>query len=197
MREIKFRGKNINTGEWVYGYFKKNRHGDCYIEDEQGLAAVVDPDTVGQMVCLLDEGDEVYEGDYLYYQGCWSDPDLFVVKWDDKEHNFTLISVINNYNEDLSSIDDGCEVAGNIHTQAVLPDSILVINGDDTFILGDIDVYKTPEEFVEAIHEYDEAMECIEGIEVGPSDVTNYYYVAGWAVPRNEPGAVKCWCIQV
>ena len=65
MRPIKFRGKNINTGEWVYGFFKKNAHGDCYIEDEQGLAVVVDPDTVGQIVCILDEGDEIYEGDFI------------------------------------------------------------------------------------------------------------------------------------
>ena len=197
MREIKFRGKNINTSEWVYGYFKKNAHGDCYIEDEQGLAVVVDPDTVGQMVCLLDEGDEVYEGDYLHYQGGWGDPDLCIVKWDDEDHNFTLISVINDTYEDISSIDEGYTIVGNIHTQAELPDAIHVIDDGFVFILGDKKVYKTAEEFVEAIHEYDEAMECLEGIEVGPSDVANYYYVAGWAVPRNEPGAVKCWCIQV
>ena len=59
MREIKFRGKNINTGEWVYGYFKKNAQGDCYIEDEQGLAVVVDPDTVGQYVCKDAMGNDV------------------------------------------------------------------------------------------------------------------------------------------
>lgn len=197
MRDIRFRGKNIDTGEWVYGFFKKSAHGDCYIEDENGLAVVVDPDTVGQMVCLLDEGDEVYEGDYLHCQGGWNDPDLLIVKWDDEEHNFVLISVINDTYEDISSIDEDCTVVGNIHTQAELPDAIHVIDDGIAFILGDKKVYKTAEEFVEAIHEYDEAMECLEGIEVGPSDVTNYYYVAGWAVPRNEPGAVKCWCIQV
>lgn len=195
MRDIRFRGKNINTGEWVYGFFKKNAHGDCYIEDEQGLAVVVDPDTVGQMVCILDEGDEVYEGDYLHCHGCWDDPDLCVVKWDDEDHNFALISVIGDCYGDISSIDEGYTIVGNIHTKDVLPDSIFVIGGDDTFILGDMDIYKTPEEFMEAVHKDNEAMEHLEDIEVGLSDVVNYYFVAGWAVPRYEPGAVKCWCI--
>lgn len=195
MRDIKFRGKNINTGEWVYGFFKKNAHGDCYIEDEQGLAVVVDPDTVGQMVCILDEGDEVYEGDYLHCHGCWDDPDLCVVKWDDEDHDFTLISVVNDTYEDISSIDEGCAIVGNIHTQAALPDDIHVIDDGILYILGDKDIYKTPEDFVEAVHKNDEAMECLGDIEVGPSDVVNYYYVAGWAIPRYEHGAVKCWCI--
>ena len=68
MRDIKFRGKSINTGEWVYGYFKKNRHGDCYIEDEDGLATAVLPETVGQMVCKDAKGNEVYEGDIVRYE---------------------------------------------------------------------------------------------------------------------------------
>ena len=65
MRDVRFRGKNINTGEWVYGYFKKNAHGDCYIEDESGVAVVVDPDTVGQFVCKDAMGNDVYEGDIV------------------------------------------------------------------------------------------------------------------------------------
>lgn len=81
MRPIKFRGKNINTGEWVYGFFKKNAHGDCYIEDEQGLAVVVDPDTVGQMVCILDEDDEIYEGDYI---NDFDDNFTMRVEWDEE-----------------------------------------------------------------------------------------------------------------
>lgn len=67
MRPIKFRGKGIlaRKGEWIYGFFKKNTHGDCYIEDEYGLSIAVDPDTVSQLVCINDNGIEIYEGDYI------------------------------------------------------------------------------------------------------------------------------------
>ena len=68
MRDIRFRGKNINTGKWVYGYFKKNTYGDCYIEDEHGLSTVVLSDTVGQYVCKDANGNDVYEGDIVRYE---------------------------------------------------------------------------------------------------------------------------------
>ena len=67
MREIRFRGKGISAhkGEWIYGYFKKNRNGDCYIEDEDGLSIAVDPETVSQLACISAKSGEIYEGDYL------------------------------------------------------------------------------------------------------------------------------------
>lgn len=81
MREIRFRGRNINTGDWVFGYFKKNRHGDCYIEDEDGLATAVDPETVSQMV---EEG--IYEGDYID-----DGDDIWLIEYDDVEHAFCFV----------------------------------------------------------------------------------------------------------
>lgn len=78
MRVIKFRGKNITTEEWVYGYFKKNKYGDCYIENEDGLATVVDPNTVGQYVLTNFEGKEIYEGDYVQDMGT-----IWMVYFDD------------------------------------------------------------------------------------------------------------------
>ncbi len=196
MKTIEFRGKNINTGEWVYGYFKKNAQGDCYIEDENGLAITVIPETVGQFVCKDANGNDVYEGDYL-----WNDEDLYLLQRnDDGVLGFTLYSVAYYEYCDPADIIGECEAAGNIYDESVLPDYIYVIDGDGiTFILGDMDVYKTPEEFVKAIYESGEADGYLEDLKekISPTWVNTYYYVCGWALPKHTPGAVKCWAVEV
>lgn len=77
MREIKFRGKRLDDGEWVYGYYgykeasdqhfimveTMNLHHDwTYFTDYE-----VDPKTVGQYlpVKLCDGKEGVYEGDVV------------------------------------------------------------------------------------------------------------------------------------
>lgn len=86
MREIKFRGKRVDNGEWVYGaYFgdDKRRYIITQINDAQHAVYgyrsndvelyVVDPATVGQYTGLKDskrtekypEGQEIYEGDII------------------------------------------------------------------------------------------------------------------------------------
>ena len=70
-REIKFRGKRIDNGEWVYGnYIKvtpyKDNGGHRICSQDSWDMFEVDPETVGQFTGLKDKNSVgVYEGDIL------------------------------------------------------------------------------------------------------------------------------------
>ncbi|MCP1306423.1 YopX family protein [Paenibacillus tyrfis] len=96
MREYKFRGRRIDTGEWVYGDLWQYQGNTWIVSviDGEAQRYPVDPKTVGQYTGLQDSkrteeypnGQEIYEGDIGYSLiGRYSEPKkpfLSVVKCD-------------------------------------------------------------------------------------------------------------------
>lgn len=82
MREIKFRGKRLDNGEWVDGFvlFKQDKSEAVIakLTDTESVCENVDPATVGQFTGLQDKnGNVIYEGDIL----CQEDRMFHFVEW--------------------------------------------------------------------------------------------------------------------
>lgn len=110
-REIKFRGKRLDNGEWLYGSLViiSDRY---YIFNDE-LRKEVDPATVGQYTGLKDKiGREIYEGDILEYDS-YGDTCKYAIVF--KNGCFGLICEGDFF--DMNTLSNGVKgkVIGNIH----------------------------------------------------------------------------------
>ena len=142
MRDIKFRGKRIDNGEWIEGYYYKAKY--CRTDNElcdyitvphpkeynePSSHYIVNPETVGQYTGLTDKnGTKIFEGDMI--KPFDDEIDKMVVEFHLGQFLLCLYGErgymaeygweeSGNYGcfeaEPLSSYGDDIEVIGNIH----------------------------------------------------------------------------------
>ena len=119
-REIKFRGKRVDNGEWVYGWLSQWSNEDYQIkqgfEDVCSTRTVI-PETVGQFTGLHDKnGKGIYEGDIVNLAHEDTHPLMrkknLVVRFDEKDACFIV--------GDSLALTNVLEIIGNIHDNTEL-----------------------------------------------------------------------------
>lgn len=132
MREIKFRGKRLDNGEWVYGDYHHRAGGvHCIIDmqpNAQGKVVYfviqVDAETVGQFTGLHDKnGKDIYEGDIVKWiltmpavsenggYGEYETEEIGKIKWDAAALQFGGYCAAGFAYES----EDYAEIIGNVH----------------------------------------------------------------------------------
>ena len=116
-REILFRGKRIENGEWVYGSLVLWYDGSISIEPGVYDAPMyaVDPATIGQYTGLTDKnGKRIFDGDLITIPGSKRQGLPAPVKWSNFDARFEVCR--RGFNPICLDGDEGIyEVIGNIH----------------------------------------------------------------------------------
>lgn len=139
MREIKFRGKRVDNGEWEYGTPIITEYDDikdaCIMRDwdhnpttgfgkRHMYFVPVIPETVGQFTGLKLKGIEVYDGDILG-QDCAMVDDYtgkssvqvqkLIVRWDEEKLTWSVYAPDAPIRNNWGYIPKGAYVIGSIH----------------------------------------------------------------------------------
>lgn len=111
MREILFRGKRVDNGEWVEGCVNVMQNGNTYIFRYSKQIAVI-PETVGQFTGLTDKnGAKIFEGDV-----CNVDDLIYEVVFIHSEWRYRIVSKNVYCNPYFAShAGQHCKIIGNIY----------------------------------------------------------------------------------
>ena len=111
--DIKFRGKRLDNGEWVYGDLNHDADGTTCVNNRP-----VDPATVGQLLGSLGNGEQVFYGDLIETNNI--DGRLLWLIECEQDTNGSLVSfefrtTDNRYSAVHNQVFETGKVIGNIH----------------------------------------------------------------------------------
>jgi len=115
MREILFKARRLDNGEWVEGYYigpigVLDVHEICDVHDITGPRVEVDPSTVCEYTGLKDKnGKRIFEGDNVY------DPhenSIYTVEWNE---NNAIFQMAHDWHRRSIETVYYCEIIGNIY----------------------------------------------------------------------------------
>ena len=117
-REILFKGKRVDNGEWVEGFYcpRPYSHFPCEPSifpiatiDKEWYGIEVIPETVGQYTGLTDKnGVKIFEGDILKFRS-----GIYSVEWDNEHSKF--LQRDGQFSRELHIWIAKSEIVGNIH----------------------------------------------------------------------------------
>ncbi|MDE5763772.1 MAG: YopX family protein [Ruminococcus sp.] len=136
MREILFRGKRKDNGEWFEGFYSVdtvssggNYHVAPVISESPsklfgGEWHEVIPETVGQFTGMTDKnGVKIFEGDIVSFADCWDTQHKGVVCWRSGSYDVDCSKSDNEEDKDFfrlfTAYACGAKIIGNIHNGGI------------------------------------------------------------------------------